>query len=195
MLLACKQASRFFFFSDSDGEGRSFNCSVLFMRLVAGASRHRPGALPRFRGACSQATMLREFRSHCPCWCYWDKVIYGWPLWPFVCTSECHEIEDRNIPRFVGMLRNRRSLSTSKPYISVVFFYPFSHWSPCFTDIDVAAFMGSCKRHRFVLLVQVSRKAPHEIKPSSFCYSKIFRNLAWNVSFSYYTATPCNQHT
>ena len=28
---------------------------------------------------------------------------------------------NRNIPRFVSVLRNRRSLSTSKPYVSVMF--------------------------------------------------------------------------
>ena len=46
----------------------------------------------------------------------------------------------RNMPRFVSVLRNRRGLSTSKSYVSVMFFYPFSHWSPCFTDIHFAAF-------------------------------------------------------
>ena len=46
---------------------------------------------------------------------------------------------NRNMPRFVGVLRNPRGLSTSKPYVSVKFFYPFSHWSPCFTNIHFAA--------------------------------------------------------
>ena len=47
----------------------------------------------------------------------------------------------RNTPCFVSVLRNRRGLSTSKPYVSVILFYPFSHWSPCFTDINFAAFI------------------------------------------------------
>ena len=44
---------------------------------------------------------------------------------------------NRNTPLFVSVLRNRRGLSTSKPYASVMFFFPFSHWSPSFTDIRV----------------------------------------------------------
>ena len=47
---------------------------------------------------------------------------------------------NRNIPLFVSVLRNCRGLSTSKPYVSVMFFYLFLHWSPCFTDIHFAAF-------------------------------------------------------
>ena len=46
---------------------------------------------------------------------------------------------NRNMPRFVSVLRNRRGLSTSKPCVSVIFFYPFSHWSPCFTNKHSAA--------------------------------------------------------
>ena len=38
------------------------------------------------------------------------------------------------IPRFFSVLRNCGVLSTRKPYISIVFCYPFSHWSPCFTN-------------------------------------------------------------
>ena len=33
---------------------------------------------------------------------------------------------NRNMPRLVSVLRNRRGLSTSKPNVSVMFFYPFS---------------------------------------------------------------------
>ena len=33
----------------------------------------------------------------------------------------------RNMPRFVSVLRNHRGLSWSKPFISVMLFYPFSH--------------------------------------------------------------------
>ena len=47
---------------------------------------------------------------------------------------------NRNMPRSFRALRNRRGLSTSKPYVSVMFLYPFSHRSPCFTDIHFAAF-------------------------------------------------------
>ena len=34
---------------------------------------------------------------------------------------------NRKMPRFVSVLQNQRGLSTSKPYVSVMFFYPFSH--------------------------------------------------------------------
>ena len=37
------------------------------------------------------------------------------------------------------MLRNCGGLCTSKPYISVVFFYPVLHRSPCFPDVYFAA--------------------------------------------------------
>ena len=47
---------------------------------------------------------------------------------------------NRNMPRFVSMLGNCRGLSTSKPYVSAMFFYPFTHWSPCFADIHFAAY-------------------------------------------------------
>ena len=43
------------------------------------------------------------------------------------------QIGNKIMPRFVSVLRNHRSLSTSKPYISVVFLNPFLHWSPCFS--------------------------------------------------------------
>ena len=54
---------------------------------------------------------------------------------------------NRNMPRFVSMLRNRRDLSTIKPYVSVMFFYPSSRCTLCRIR------MGSCKRHRLVLMV------------------------------------------
>ena len=34
---------------------------------------------------------------------------------------------NRNVPHFISVLRKRRGLSTSKPYVSAMFFYPFSH--------------------------------------------------------------------
>ena len=37
---------------------------------------------------------------------------------------------NRKIPRFVSVFRNCGGLCTSKPYISVVFFYPVLHRSP-----------------------------------------------------------------
>ena len=43
------------------------------------------------------------------------------------------------MPRFVSVLRNCGGLRTSKPYISVVFFYPVLHRSPCFPDVYFAA--------------------------------------------------------
>ena len=60
----------------------------------------------------------------------------------------------RNMPRFVSVLRNHRGLSWSKPFISVMLFYPFSHWSPLFHRYTLFCIhMGSCKRHRFILFV------------------------------------------
>ena len=43
------------------------------------------------------------------------------------------------MPRFVSVLRNCGGFRTSKPYISVVFFYPVLHCSPCFHDVYFAA--------------------------------------------------------
>ena len=34
---------------------------------------------------------------------------------------------NRNMPCFVSVIRNRGDLSTSKPFVSVMFFYPFTH--------------------------------------------------------------------
>ena len=34
---------------------------------------------------------------------------------------------NKNMPRFVSMLGNCRGLSTSKPYVSAMFFYPYTH--------------------------------------------------------------------
>ena len=44
------------------------------------------------------------------------------------------------MPRFVCVLRNCGGLRMSKPYISVMFFYPVLHCSPCFAYIYFAAF-------------------------------------------------------
>ena len=57
---------------------------------------------------------------------------------------------NRNIPRYVSVLRNCRGLSTSKPYVSVMFFYLFLHWSPCFTDMHFAAFTWDLVNGRLV---------------------------------------------
>ena len=46
---------------------------------------------------------------------------------------------NRKMPRFVSVLRNCGGLRTSKPYISVVFFHPVLHRSPCFPDVYFAA--------------------------------------------------------
>ena len=40
----------------------------------------------------------------------------------------------RKMPHFISVLPNCGGLSMSKPYISVVFFYPFLHCSPCFPN-------------------------------------------------------------
>ena len=40
----------------------------------------------------------------------------------------------RKMARFISVLRNCGGLRTSKPYISVMFFYPVLHRPPCFPD-------------------------------------------------------------
>ena len=48
---------------------------------------------------------------------------------------------NRNMPHYVSMLQNHRGLIKSKLYVSVIFFYPFLHWSPSFTDMHFATFV------------------------------------------------------
>ena len=40
-------------------------------------------------------------------------------------------VPNRKVPGLVGVFRNRGGLGTSKPYVPIVFFYPFMHQSPC----------------------------------------------------------------
>ena len=61
---------------------------------------------------------------------------------------------NRNIPRFVSVLRNRRGLSKSKANVSVVFFLSFLALISLFHRYTLCRIhIGSCKRHRLVLLV------------------------------------------
>ena len=56
--------------------------------------------------------------------------------------------------RFVCVLRNCGGLRMSKPYVSVVFFYPVFHRSPCFSYIYFARIhMEFCIQHLLVYLV------------------------------------------
>ena len=70
-----------------------------------------------------------------------------------VTINKLNLASNRNMPRFVRALRNRRGFSTSKLYLSVMFLYPFSHRSPCFTDIHFAAFTWDLV-NRAVLFLQ-----------------------------------------
>ena len=56
-----------------------------------------------------------------------------------VTINKLNFFSNRKMPRFVSVLQNCGSLRTSKPYISVVFFYPFLYRSPCFPDVYFAA--------------------------------------------------------
>ena len=54
--------------------------------------------------------------------------------------NELDFVPSGKMPRYIRVFRNCGVLRTSKPYISVVFFYPFLHRSPCFLNIYFAAF-------------------------------------------------------
>ena len=56
-----------------------------------------------------------------------------------VTINKLNFFPNRKMPRFVSVLRNCGGLRTSKLYISVVFFYPVLHRSPCFPDVYFAA--------------------------------------------------------
>ena len=56
-----------------------------------------------------------------------------------VTINKLNFFPNRKTPRFVSVLRNCGGLRTSKPYISVVFFYPVLHRSPCFPDVYFVA--------------------------------------------------------
>ena len=55
-----------------------------------------------------------------------------------VTINKLNFFPNRKMPRFVSELRNHGGLRTSKPYISVVFFYPILHRFPCFPDVYFA---------------------------------------------------------
>ena len=66
------------------------------------------------------------------------------------------------MPRFVCVLRNCGGLCMSKPHISVMFFYPVLHCSPCFAYIYFAAFTWNSvykKANKKVLLLHVIAKS------------------------------------
>jgi len=52
-------------------------------------------------------------------------------------------IPDRIEARLVGVFRNGGGLGTDESYISLVFFDPLLHRSPCFPDVDFAALTGN----------------------------------------------------
>ena len=52
-------------------------------------------------------------------------------------------ISDRIVASLVGVFRNGRGLNTGESSIPVVFFDPLLHRSPCFPNVDFAAFPGN----------------------------------------------------
>ena len=56
-----------------------------------------------------------------------------------VTINKLNFFPNRKMPHFVSVFRNCGGLRTSKPYISVVFFYPVLHRSPFFPDVYFAA--------------------------------------------------------
>ena len=84
---------------------------------------------------------------------YMDSLLDPMRVPVGVTINKLNLAPNRNMPRFVRALRNRRGLSSSKPYLSVMFLYPFSHRSPCFTDIHFAAFTWDLV-NRAVLFIQ-----------------------------------------
>ena len=62
----------------------------------------------------------------------------GVPVW--VTVNKLNLVPNTKVPGLVGVFRNRVSLGTRKPYVSLVFFFPFMHRSSCFPDIHFAEF-------------------------------------------------------
>ena len=61
---------------------------------------------------------------------------------------------NRNMLRFVSVFRDRRGLSTSKPYVSIMFFLSVLALISQFHQYTLCHIrMGSFKRHRLVLMV------------------------------------------
>ena len=68
-----------------------------------------------------------------------------------VTINKLNFFPNRKMPRFVSVFRNCGGLRTSKPYMSVVFFYPVLHRSPCFPDVILCRTrMEFYRRHRLV---------------------------------------------
>ena len=95
---------------------------------------------------------------------------------------------NRNVPHFISVLRKRRGLSTSKPYVSAMFFYPFSHWSRCFTDIHFVAFAWDLVNDAvlFWWFQGVFRSYRSEIKLSVVSDSKTVRMPCKNLWYTLY---------
>ena len=68
--------------------------------------------------------------------------------------------------RFVCVLRNCGGLRMSKPYVSVVFFYPVFHRSPCFSYIHFAAFTWNFVYNTFLFIWFINNR-PHRLMKTS----------------------------
>ena len=83
-------------------------------------------------------------------------------------------VPNGNMTHLVGVFWKCGSLFTSKPYVSVMFFYPISRSSPCFSDIHFAAFARNLINNTVL-----------------FCWSNgVFRSL-WVASDLKRVRTPC----
>ena len=74
-----------------------------------------------------------------------------------VTINKLNFFSNRKMPRFVSVFRNCGGLRTSKPYISVVFFYPVLHRSPCFPDVYFAALTWNSQFLILLLVTLVTR--------------------------------------
>ena len=77
-------------------------------------------------------------------------------------VNKLNLVPNRKVPSLVGMFRNCGVLSTSKPHVSVVFLYYFTHRSPGFTDIYFAAFTWNLIDNIVSFLARVTELAIYE---------------------------------
>ena len=94
----------------------------------------------------------------------------------------------RKMPRFVSVRRNCGGLRTSKPYISVVFFYSFLHRFPCFTDVYFGETEDKRTRQQRTNVLQIATRkqsTPLPDEDQQYCS----RNVAINNSKRFHRET------
>ena len=60
-----------------------------------------------------------------------------------ILINKLHLVPNWIVVSLVGLFENGRGLATDESYISVMFFDPLLHGSPCFPDVDFAALAGN----------------------------------------------------